>query len=318
MAGRGKNKGGSKKGKAAHPVEEETALQEPAARSAGLRVQDWVGLTLIFASMLGVGIVGVWFGGNNPIAGLHFWAGRAAIQGVSIALIALFIWALLAHRRAVSYALVLGICAVGIFGYDAASAWRIDRERLRAGLLLAEVERGDRNIDSLTEVEKGNPYVEAWLIMRELYWELNALTSDRMSGYRSAYEEYTANGGFLDIGRLRNEFDLWYSLVQIQDLEALLTRIEATPLDAVDTRWSLRLLRVDPITKAAYADDLARGLNSVTKAQSEAIARERQTLRLMRNALETLLAAEDRYRIEDDRVIFENPDDAAKFAGKGI
>lgn len=267
--------------------------------------------------MLGVVAVGLWFGGDDPLQSLAFWASRAAIQGVSAALIALFIWALLSRRRVVSYVLVLGVGTAGLFLYDAASAWQIDRERLHANVVLKHLEDGERMIESLTEEEKANPYVDAYLVMRDLYWELNALASDRMAGYRSAYESYTETGGFLDVQRLRNEFDLWYSLSQIQDLEVLLKHMESEPLDAADTRWSVRLLKVDPVTQAAYAEDLAESLKAITGAQAASITRERRSLQLMRNALEVLIESEGRYRIENDRIIFDDPGDAARFTGKG-
>lgn len=299
-----------------HP-EEEVEAREPAAHPRRPHWQDWTGLGLIFGSLAGIAAVGLWFGNDEPLRGLGFWAGRAAIQGISAGLIALFVWALLARRWTVSYTLVLGVLAVGLLLYDATIAWRIDRERMQASHILSNIEQGHRNIEDLSASERENPYIDAWLIMRDLYWELNAMAGDRMSGYRAAYEDYTENGGFLDIARLRNEFDLWYSLVQIQDLEAQLTRIETKAMDTSDMRWSLKLLKVDPVTRSNYEDDLNAALEVIERAQAETIARERRTLRLMRNALEVLVDADGRYRIDGDRVIFENPDDAAKFSGKG-
>ena len=119
-----------------------------------------------------------------------------------------------------------------------------------------------------------------------------------------------------DVTRLTTTSDIRRSILQIEDLQRRLQRVEASRPDISDLLLSVGLLDVDDDTRAVYADDLRTARDSFYAAKLESVARERKTLRSMRHALEALLDAQGRYRIEGDKLIFELPEDAARFAGK--
>lgn len=292
------------------------APAEPAGPAIATLVwQRRCGYALVALSAAGMVGTGVLFGTEPLASGLH-WAGRAAVQGVCAALVALFLWPLASRWRNVSYVLVLGICGVGLFAYDAVLAWRVDRARAVAHQTLADLEAGRRNVESLTGVEKANAYIEAYVVMRDVYWELGMRANEGLSRYRSRYENYTAAGAFLDTNRLKATADLRHSILQIRDLQWRLSSIESAVPDVSDLLLTVDLLEVDAVTRAAYAEDLHRARDMLVAATAATVVREREILRAMQHSLEVLLEAEGRYRIDDGQIIFESPDDAARFTGK--
>jgi len=211
---------------------------------------------------------------------------------------------------------VIGAGALGLLLLETGTAWRADRARDLGNRTLQQLEAGQRDIESLTPAERADPYVEAYVTMRDIYWELYLRSDDEMSRYRSYYEDYTAEGSFLDVARLTTTSDIRRSILQIEDLQRRLQGVEASRPDISDLLLTVSLLAVDDDTRAAYADDLRAARDSFYESRLESVAQERETLRSMRHALEALLDAQGRYRIEDDRLIFEQPEDAARFAGK--
>lgn len=279
------------------------------------RQQRRAGYTLIVLGAAGITGIGAWVAADS-LHGIGHWAVRAAIRGVCIALIGLCLWTVLSRRRAVSRALVLGATIVSLLVYEAGSAWWVDRARSFANRTLRQLELGSRDVESLTPVEMADPYIDAYVVMRDIYWELYARSDDEMSRYRSHYEDYTAKGAFLDTERLATTADIRRAAFEINDLQDRLRRVEASRPDVADLLLTVGLLDVDAETRAAYADDVRAARDSFVEATLASVARERETLGAMRRSLEALLDAQGRYRIQDGRIIFEHPEDAARFAGK--
>jgi hypothetical protein len=319
--------------KAGHkkPVRKTTQKKQPAAGpgrhspphdvevdarpAAALAQQRRAGYALIVVSAVGIVGIGAWVTADS-LNGTGHWALRAVFRSVCIALIGYFLWTVLDRRRAVSGALVLGASAVTLLLYDAGSAWWVDRARSLTNRTLLQLKLGERDIESLTTIEIGDPYIEAYVVMRDIYWELDARADDEMSRYRSHYENYTAEGAFLDTERLATTADISRSILEIDDLQHRLVRVETSRPDISDLLLTVGLLNVDAETRAAYADDVRTARESFVEATAVSVAREREALRTMRHALEALLDAQGRYRIQDGRIIFEDPEDAARFAGK--
>ncbi len=278
-------------------------------------LQRRVGIVLLAISAAGLATVSAWVV-TDSLHGFGHWAERAALRGISVALVGLSLWAVLSHRRSVSRVLVLGVGAVSLLVHETGSAWWVDRARAPANRTLHQLESGSRNVETLTRAELADPYVEAYVVMRDVYWELYLRSDDAMSRYRSYYEDYTAEGTFLDAARLTTRSDLWRSIFQIDDLQVRLQRVEAARPDISDLLLTVNLLDVDAETRAAYADDLRATRESFVAATAAAVRQEREALRAMRRSLEVLLDAEGRYRIENGRLIFDRPDDAARYAGR--
>lgn len=277
--------------------------------------QRRAGIALLAVSAVSLAAVGAWVV-TDSLHGIGHWAVRAAVRGISAALVGLSLWAVLSQRRSVSRVLVLGVSAVSLLVYETGSAWWVDRARALANRTLHQLDSGSRNVETLTPSELADPYVEAYVIMRDVYWELYLRSDDAMSRYRSYYEDYTADGTFLDVTRLTTRSDLWRSIFQIDDLQVRLQRVEAARPDISDLLLTVNLLHVDAETRAAYADDLRAAREAFVAATTAAVRQEREALRAMRSSLEVLLDAEGRYRIENGRLIFDRPDDADRFAGR--
>jgi len=271
-------------------------------------------LILCAASILGIGI---WVA-TDSLHSIGQWAFRATIRGVCVGLMALCLWIVLGQGRTISRVLVIGTGALGLLIVETGTAWWADQARDLANRTLLQLETNRRDVENLTPVEIADPYVEAYVIMRDVYWELSLRSDDEMSRYRAVYEEYTASGAFLDVARLTTMDDLRRSIREIADLQQRLKRVEEVRPDISDLLLTVSLLDVDDDTRAAYADDLRAARDSFAQANLESVAYEQETLQEMRNALEALLDAEGRYRIEGSRLIFDQPEDAARFAGKEI
>ena len=307
------------KAKPPAPATRQRSLPWEAAFDARLAMtlpqQQRTGYVLIVLSAAGIAGIGAWVVADS-LQGIGHWAVRAAIRGVCLALIGLCLWSVLSQRRAVSRVLVIAASAISLLIYETGSAWWVDRARSLANRTLLQLESDKRDVESLTPVEMADPYIEAYVVMRDIYWELYARSDDEMSRYRSYYEDYTAGGAFLDIERLTTATELWRSIFQIEDLQDRLLRVEASRPDISDLLLTVSLLDVDDKTRTAYADDVRAARDQFVEATVAAVARERETLRAMRRALEALLDAEGRYWIEDGRIIFQHPEDASRFADK--
>ncbi len=277
--------------------------------------QRWAGYVLFAVSAVSLAGIGAWVVADS-LHGIGHWALRAAVRGIGAVLIGLCVWAVLDRRGTVSGVLVLGVSAFGLLIYEAGSAWWVDRGRGLADRTLLQLDSGRRNVESLTPDELADPYIEAYVVMRDVYWELYLRSDDAMSRYRSYYGDYTAEAGFLDVSRLTTRTDLWRSILQIDDLQVRLQHVEAARLDISDLLLTVNLLDVDAETRAAYAEDLRAARDSFVAATAATVFQERDALRSMRRSLEALLDAEGRYRIENGRLIFEQPEDAARFAGR--
>ncbi len=284
------------------------------ARAAALGQQRRIGSALIILGAAGIAGIGIWVG-SGSLGDAGHWAVRAVARGMGVALIAVFMWTVLNRRRTVSGLLVFGTGAASLLVYEAGSAWLVDRARDAANRTLLQLESGARDVGSLTPVEIANPYIEAYVVMRDIHWELDARSDDQMSRYRSYYENYTARGAFLDVNRLATAAGIRRSISEIDDLQRRLLRVEASRPDIADLLLTVDLLEVDAGTRAMYAQDLRAARRSFIAAIEASVARERETLGATRSALETLLEVDGRYRIEDGRIVFDRPDDAARFAG---
>ena len=218
-------------------------------------LQRRAGLALIAASLLTVIMAGAWLG-PDPAAGIAQWVARSIIQAVYAALLALSLWTVLARHRAISYLLLFGIACAGVAVWDTSSGIYANRVRLEANDTLITFRDTPLNVKGLTGIIARNPYVEAYMIMRDAHWELRNRMDDRMTGYGASYRTYVDNGAFLDIDRLRSRFELWRALYQVGDLEDQLARIESSPMKADDLLWTVDLLGVDAATREAYIRDL--------------------------------------------------------------
>lgn len=280
-----------------------------------VQIQTLAGATMLVFAFAGIVGLGAWLYGptGNDTA---LWTGHALIRAAYAALIAFFLWNLIRRRRPVSFILVLGCLVTAVFIFHGTEALRLNQEKIVANQVLGALRAGWRQDDELTPGERENPYVDAWIVARNMYWELNERADARMAEYSSSHERYTTAGWFLAPGRLRTKSDLWDSYVQLQELDRQLSRIGQTPLDTSDMLWSLDLLRVDSVTQDAYREDLRKTLAEIEQAQEDSIVRERHVIARILGSIEVLLDAEGRYRIEDERVIFDDPADAVRFSGK--
>jgi hypothetical protein len=278
-------------------------------------LQRRVGLALIATSLLTVMAAGGWLGAD-PASGIVQWVTRGFVQAVYAALLALFAWTVLRRHRAISWLLLFGFACAGVAVWDTSSGIYANRVRLEANDTLITFRDTPLNVKNLTGLVERNPYVEAYMIMRDAHWELRNRLDDRMTGYGASYRTYVENGVFLNIDRLRSRFELWRAFYQVGDLEDQLALIENSPMEADDLLWTVNLLDVDTATRDAYLADLGDAMSAANKAQAEMIARERRTLARIKQSLQVLIDAKGRYRFAGEKVVFDDPADAALFAGK--
>lgn len=291
----------------------------PAERSGSWFVrpdrQHKTGLVVIAASLLTIMAAGAWLG-PDPATGIVQWIGRSVVQAAYAALLTLFAWTVLVRRRAISYLLLFGFACMGVAIWDTSSGLYANRVRLEANDTLITFRDTPLNVKGLTGIIERNPYVEAYMIMRDTHWELRNRLDDRMTGYGASYRTYVENGAFLNVDRLRSRFELWRAFYQVGDLEDRLAHIDNSPMEADDLLWTVNLLDVDAATRDAYLGDLVDAMSAANKSQTELIARERQTLARIKQSLKVLIDAEGRYRFAEGKVVFDNPADASLFAGK--
>lgn len=284
-------------------------------RSAGPAVQQRVGAALAALSLVGMLVAGAWLSADS-FAGLAHWLGVALVQCVYASLIAYFLYSVLREKYAVSFALIFGILLTGSLAYHLPSAYADNLRRVVADKTILTLRRGSANFEDLSAEERGNPYVESYVVMRDVFRELSERADARVAPYRAAYAESVRAGAFLDPHRLDSEYDVWYSYAQLHQLEQGLDRIIENRVDVSDLLWTANSLAVDAGTRAAYANDLRKSATAIEAAQAASLERERETLARTKQSLEVLIDAGGRYRIDGAQIIFDDPSLSDRFGGK--
>lgn len=277
--------------------------------------QPRVGIALVTLSLGGMVFAGLWLSADS-FAGLAHWSGVALVQCVYAALIAYFLYTVLRERIAVSFVLIFGVLLAGSFAYRIPSAYRDNLRRVEADSTITALRQGTVAFDELSPARRDNPYVEAYVVMRDVFGELSERADARVSPYRAAYEESVRAGAFLDPHRLDSVYEVWYSYARLHQLEERLRQAIENRVDVSDLLWTANLLEVDAGTRAAYANDLRASANAIETAQMESLEREQETLSQTRQSLEALIDAEGRYRIEGAQIIFDDPELSDRFRGK--
>ena len=301
--------------KKAKPETMPAPLRRLIDRIAALDIQHRAGLALIAASLIVVASAGAWLG-RDPLSGAAQWLGRGIVQSSYAALLALFFWIFLGRQRGLAYLLLLGITCSAVAIWDMAAGIYASRLRVEANNVLITFRDEPLNVTGLAESIERNPYVEAYMVMRGIHWDLHNRLDRRMNDYSAAYSSYIEDGQFLDVERLMSRDELRRAHNQVEDLEGRLARIEQDPLDTDDLLWTVNLLDVDRPTRDAYAGDLKEAISAAHASQAELLKVERQTLARIKRSLKVLIDAEGRYHFAQGRVVFDDPADAALFAGK--
>jgi len=278
-------------------------------------IQRMAGLALIAASLILVASAGAWLG-PFPASGALHWILKGLAQGAYVALMALSVWMFLRRRYEISYLLPFGILCAGVAVWDTGSGIYGNRIRLEANDIVINFRDSPLNASGLTAATERNPYVEAYMIMRDTHWELRNRLDTRMTGYEARYRTYVEKGEFLSVDRLRSRFELWRAFYQVGDLEDQLAITESSPVDVEDLLWTVKLLDIDEETRSAYFEDLRGAVAAANESQAILIARERGTLARIRQSLQVLIDARGRYRFAEGKVVFDDPEDAALFTGK--
>lgn len=278
-------------------------------------IQRLAGLALIAAGLILVASAGAWLG-PFPASGALHWILKGLAQGAYVAMMALSLWMFLRRRYEISYLLPFGILCAGVAVWDMGSGIYANRIRLEANDIVINFRDTPLNASGLTAAIERNPYVEAYMIMRDTHWELRNRLDTRMARYEARYRTYVEKGEFLSVDRLRSRFELWRAFYQIGDLEDQLAITESSPVDVDDLLWTVKLLDIDEETRRAYFGDLRDAVSVANESQATLIARERQTLARIRQSLQVLIDARGRYRFAEGKVVFDDPEDAAMFAGK--
>lgn len=278
-------------------------------------IQRMAGLALIAASLILVASAGAWLG-PFPASGALHWILKGLAQGAYVALMALSLWMFLRRRYEISYLLPFGILCAGVAVWDTGSGIYANRIRLEANAIVINFRDTPLNASGLTAAIERNPYVEAYMIMRDTHWELRNRLDTRMTGYEAKYRTYVEKGEFLSVDRLRSRFELWRAYYQVGDLEDQLAITESRPVDVEDLLWTVKLLNIDEETRSAYFEDLRGTVAAANESQATLIARERGTLARIKQSLQVLIDARGRYRFAEGKVVFDDPEDAALFTGK--
>lgn len=292
-----------------------TALAAIVIQLRTTETQQKTGMALIAGSLLAIAASGAWFG-PDPASGAMQWLGWGLVQSTYAALLALSVWIVFGRRRGVTYLLWLGFACSTVAIWDIAGGIYSNRLRLEANDTLVTFRDDPLNIVGLTGIIERNPYVEAYMVMRDAHWDLQDRLDKRIDGYDETYGEYVKGGEFLSVERLYSRYELWRAFYQVDDLVKLLDEIEKTPFETTDLLWTVELLDVDAETGAAYAKDLEQAVAEADAWQSEFIAREIRTLQRIRQSLKVVIDARGRYRFAEGRIVFDDPADAARFTGK--
>lgn len=320
-----KNRGGKDNG----PVPNgDGTLESHTARTHGVRArilsihenigfQGLAGLALIAASVVAVTAAGA-STAQEPVWGALRWLLKGGIQATYAALLALSVWLVFGRGRGISYLLCFGLVISIVVVWSIVAGLDNRRQRQEANKAIASFRDGAEDAPPLSEIMEGNPYVEAYMVMREVHWDLQDRLKRRIEKYRAEYEDYVAKGPFLAVDRLRSRYELWRSYYQIQELEGLLDSFEKTPLETTDLEWTVDLLAVDPDTREVYKRDLERSISTLQDWQSEFVAGEKRTLGQFRHSLKVVIDAQGRYRFAKGQIVFEDPADAASFGSKEL
>ncbi len=277
--------------------------------------QRRVGAALVALSLAGMVIAGSWLSADL-FAGLGQWTGVALVQCVYAALIAFLLHVILRRKFAVAYIFLFGTLLAGSFAYHVPSAYTDSLRRVEAERIILSIREGSRDIADLAPAERDNPYVDAFIVMRNLSSKLYERADDRMSPYRAAYEDSVRNGGFLEPHRLDSVYEIWYSYAQLHQLEQRLRQVIESRIDVSDLLWTANMFGVDAGTRAAYTNDLRASASAIDRAQAVSLEQELEMLAQTRQSLEVLIAAEGRYRLEGGQIVFEDPDLHDRFQGK--
>lgn len=280
--------------------------------AAGLQEKAGIGLIAAAAAIFLGGMA--MLGGTTPY-GASLWLARGFLHALAGALLALCVWIFVGRQRAVSYTLLLGFACAGFASWDLVSGIRGNMLRIEANGILAGLRSSPFVASGIAKAIDSNPYVAAYMVMRDAHWELGNRLDARMADYGRAYKSYVEEGQFLDVKRLQNRLAIWYAFYQVEDLEARLDRIGKTPLDVDDLLWTADFLAIDRRTRDSYARDMEAAIAAARKSQAALIEQERETLRRIKKSLKVLIDARGRYRLAEGRIIFDDPEDAARFAG---
>jgi hypothetical protein len=272
-------------------------------------------MAIIAGSFLAIAGIGAWCG-SAPLSGAVDWLAKGLIQSTYAALLALSAWLAVRLWRSFSYLLLLGIAILGVAVWTAAMGIQDYRLRREANETISTFRYEPLNALGLVGIIERNPYVEAYMVMRDAHWDLQDRLNKRIDRYRVEYENYSGKDSFLAVSRLRSRFELWQTFYQIRDLELMLDAMETEALDTSDLLWTVNLLEVDSGTREAYAQDFMKSVSAAKLWQTEFVAREKRTLRRIRNSLTVVIDAKGRYRFAEGRIVFDDPEDAASFAGK--
>lgn len=285
------------------------------ARLNGLGFQQKAGLALVAASLLASTAASAWLG-PDPFAGAVGGISMALAQSAYAAILALSAWLIVGRPRGMSYLPWAGIFCASVALWHIAAGVYSNRLRLEANEFIATFRDEPLNVVGLANALEHNPYIEAYMVMRDAHWDLQDRLDRQFDDYASAYDSYVSEGEFLSVGRLRTRYALWQSFYQLKSLEKILESIEGNPLETADLEWTVNLLRVDDQTRDAYARDLGQAVASAHAWRADFIAREKQTLARIGTSLQVVIEAQGHYRFADGRIVFEKPSDAARFAGK--
>ncbi len=276
---------------------------------------DRAGFALVLLCIAGIAVAGALLS-IEPLTGFFHWLAQGSLQAVAAALLAYFCRLHVPGLRHQPYFALLGGLMLALLVYDVWTGAAANRTRIEANAMLTTLRDKPLDVAGLADAAENNGYVDAYFTMRDLYWELYRRADDRLSEYNGLYRHYVEDGGFLDIERLESRYDLWLSYFQIGDLEHRLDVTEETSLRTEDLLWSVDLLEVDAATRGAYAGDMQATIEALLADQADSFVRQREALRHTREAIEVLLDADGRYRVTNGQIVFDDAEDAIRFAGK--
>lgn len=288
----------------------------PAPHATASPAQTVVGLLLFTAGAVGMAGFGFWLTGDIA-TDQAYWIARAGAHAVAAALVAWFLWTLV-RRAGISYILLLGFLVAGTTLYNGAQFWQLKRQSAAATTIIDSLAESGRDLGDLTEKERRNPYIDAYLVMYDLYWQLDQRADSRLAAYSTAYAKYTRRSAFLDTSRLKTRTSLWRSAAQLYDLDRQLLLVRHTPVDISGRLGPLNSVPIDRATRNAYRKEFLAKQAAINRAQADSIENQRRVIARTLNSIETLLEPRGGYRFKDGDIVFENPVDAARFAGKNI
>lgn len=307
----GKKTRPAKAAPAKEPAADPTLRQPGQWRPIWSAIRQWPGPALAGAALLAAAAAGAFFG-PSPAEGALSWVAKGLLRFGYAVLLAQTAWLAIGRARGAPLQLWLGFACCAAAAWTVAAGIHDSRLRGEANMAIAAFQAGTADA---ADPGKRNPYVRAYMIMRDAHWELQDRLDARLSGYRAAYRSYVANGHFTDASRLQSRYELWRAYRQVAELEGQLAAMEERPLEFRDLRWTLDLLKVDRPTHEAYARDLDRAIETAKSEQAAFIAAEKEVLAAIGRSLKVVIDARGRYRFAGGRILFEDPAEAQRFAG---